>query len=116
MRFLALIAVLALILSPMAAMAAAGIPSYEQLTVANTALGITAATYAPAPDGTPRTQCTLVLETAQIRWRADALAPTSSVGTPFDPGGVLVIPSSAFKSIQFIRTTSTSGVLNITCE
>lgn len=113
---LALAAVLAMILAPIAAIAAPTIPSYEQLTVAGTAVGITAATYGPAPDGTPRTSCLLVLETAQVRWRADGIAPSSTVGTPFDAGGSLTIPASAFKNFQAIRTTGTSGVLNITCE
>lgn len=90
--------------------------SYEQLTVAASSVGITTTTVSPA--GQPQNQhCQAVLETAQIRYRADGTAPTSTVGTPMNTGDVLTIDSAADAlRIRFIRTGATSGVLNIHCH
>lgn len=85
--------------------------TYEQITVADTAIGIATATLANMA------QCSARLETAEIRWRHDGTAPTTTVGTPMQAGDVLTFAdlrdAAAFRAI---RTGSTSGTLNVWCE
>ena len=84
--------------------------TYEQITVANSAIGVAAATYANMA------VCELRLETAEVRWRVDGTDPTSAVGTPLYPGDVLRVESVVdMRFIKFIRTGTTSGVLNVWC-
>ena len=83
--------------------------TFEQITVANTAIGITAA----IRDG--MSACGFRLETAQVRWRIDA-APTASVGTLLEVGDVLTISRiEDAQMIKFIRTGATSGLINVNC-
>lgn len=83
--------------------------SFEQITVANTAIGITAAIRSGM------SACMFRLETAQIRWRIDA-APTASVGTILEIGDVFTISRAEdLIAVKFIRTGSTSGLLNVNC-
>lgn len=83
--------------------------TFEQITVANTAIGITAAIRAGM------SACAVRLETAQIRWRIDA-APSASVGTLLEIGDVLTITRAEdLGMIKFIRTGATSGLLNAWC-
>lgn len=94
------------------------VTTYEQLTVAGSSVGITVATtLRPNSAGQPQmAACSLRLETAEIRYRMDGTAPTSSVGTPLEPGEIIpYIGYADALAIRFIRTTSTSGVLNINC-
>jgi hypothetical protein len=59
--------------------------------------------------------CSCRLETAQVRWRIDA-SPTASVGTPLEVGDVLTLSRlEDIQRIKFIRTGSTSGLLNVWC-
>ena len=89
--------------------------TYESITVAGTAIGITATVTNPA--GLPQqTGCTARLETAQIRYRFDGTDPTASEGMLFEVGEVLNIASNEdARTIRFIRTGATSGVLKISC-
>lgn len=112
-RILAFLLVFAL-----AAPLAAGqiqVKTFEQLTVANTAVGITATVL--KPDGQNQiSKCNLRLETAQIRYRWDGTAPTAAVGTVLEVGDVLVLEGyDVASSIRFIRTGATSGVLDVSC-
>ena len=85
------------------------VTSFEQITVANSAIGVTAAIY------TGMAGCSFRLETAQIRWRIDA-APTASVGTLLEVGDVLTLPHiEDVRRVRFIRTGATSGLLNVWC-
>jgi hypothetical protein len=105
-RFLALIVALALSVP----VAAQRVSRFEQLTVGAAAVGITASTLSGMAT------CTLRLETAQIRWRADGTAPTSAVGTLMEIGDVLTIENILdARAIQFIRTGASSGALDISC-
>lgn len=107
MRKWLLIAALVVLAAPVVAQR---VTTYEQLTVANSSIGITASTLSGM--GT----CLLRLETAQIRWRADGTAPTTTVGTLMEIGDVMPISNiSDARAIRFIRTGGTSGVLNINC-
>jgi len=91
--------------------------TFEQLTVAGTSVGITAATLTTPSGGRPLALCVARLETAQIRFRVDGTAPTASVGTVLEPGDVLTLPRiEDARAARFIRTGATSGVLDIHCE
>ena len=89
--------------------------TYESVTVADTAIGITATI--TNPTGFPQqTGCSARLETAQVRYRFDGTAPTASEGMLFEVGEVLNIGSNEdARAIRFIRTGATSGVLKISC-
>jgi len=83
--------------------------TFEQITVANTAIGVTAAIRAGMAG------CGFRLETAQVRWRID-VAPTASVGTLLEVGDVLTVDRGEdLQRITFIRTGATSGLLNVWC-
>ncbi len=89
--------------------------TYEQLTVADTAIGITAAVRNP-PGLPAQTHCQASLEVASIRFRDDTVDPTASVGELVHVGETLLIASNdQARVIRFIRTGSTSGVLNVRC-
>lgn len=86
--------------------------AFEQVTVGAAAVGFTEATYSVTRTITPA-MAVAKLETAQIRYRDDATDPTAAVGTPADPGDVLVVCGASIASFRAIRTTGTSGVLNV---
>jgi hypothetical protein len=112
-RLISFLLVLALA-APLAA-SQVQVKTFEQLTVAGTAVGITAAIL--SPDGQQQiNRCSVRLETAQIRYRWDGTNPTASVGTILDVGETLPINGfDVAQSIRFIRTGSTSGVLDVEC-
>ncbi|HYE88052.1 MAG TPA: hypothetical protein VEA16_16935 [Vicinamibacterales bacterium] len=89
--------------------------TFEQITVAATAIGITSTI--TNPSGLPQqNRCVARLETAQIRYRTDSVAPTSTVGMVLEVGDVLTITTNEdARRIRFIRTGSTSGVLSVEC-
>ena len=89
--------------------------TYEQITVATSSIGITATI--TNPTGYPQQNtCVLRLETAQVRYRTDGTAPSSTVGTPLEIGDVLVITTNEdARRVRFIRTGATSGLLNAEC-
>lgn len=87
--------------------------AFEQITVAGTSIGFTAA--AITPSGSPEASVAACrLETAQIRWRIDGQAPTSSVGTLLEIGDTVVISGhDSMVRFRAIRTGS-SGTLDCT--
>lgn len=90
--------------------------TYESITVAASAIGLGATTIDPA-NAAPILGCTARLETAQVRFRLDGTAPTSSEGTLMEVGDVLDIRGyQDAKQIQWIRTGATSGVLKVFCS
>jgi hypothetical protein len=81
---------------------------YEQLTVSSTAVPITAATLS----GMGGAQG--VLQGAEVRYRCDGTAPTTTVGTPLQVGSTINFTNLIdARACLFIRTTGTDGVLNI---
>jgi hypothetical protein len=109
--FAALLCLLALALPAIAADTA----SYEALTVAATAVGITETTFKPTGKA-PMTACSARLETAQIRLRDDGTDPTAAVGMPVEVGDVITFATAADAArAKFIRTGATSGVLHVRC-
>lgn len=94
--------------------------TYESITVADTAIGITAGYLPSAVTGCQywkdiNLRCTL--ETAQVRYRVDGTSPTNSEGHVLNAGDVLRI-NSCIEIFYFraIRTGSTSGVLKCTLQ
>lgn len=87
---------------------------FEQVTVANTAIGFT--TTKIDPPGRPQAAYAYCrLETAEIRYTYDGTTPTTTVGTLLEPGDGL--PLQGHDSMQrflAIRTGAVSGVLSCT--
>lgn len=91
------------------------VKTYASLTVADSSVGLASATI--SPDGQQQiAQCYARLETAQIRYRWDGTAPTSSEGILLEVGDTLTIDGfDVASAIRFIRTGATSGVLKVSC-
>jgi hypothetical protein len=90
-----------------------GYVGYEQVTVANSSIGLTAATINQGNGHMQANKAVCRLETAQIRYRLDGTAPTTTVGTPLEIGDVLTITGNdLLNNFRAIRTGGTSGVLN----
>jgi hypothetical protein len=84
------------------------VQTYEQLTVSSTAVLISAATLSKMNAGQG------VLQGAEIRYRCDGTAPTTTVGTPLQVGSTITFGNVIdARACQFIRTTGTDGVLNL---
>jgi len=64
--------------------------------------------------------CIITVEDADVRWRADGTAPTSTEGHLLRVDDVMILDSdrknwrSFLNAIQFIRTGSTDAALKIT--
>lgn len=88
--------------------------SFEQLTVAATAVSLASTTV--NVNGVAAARCVGVLETAEIRVRVDGTAATASVGQVV-PLGTLIDIRGADNVRRFsaIRTGGSSGVLPLTC-
>ena len=82
--------------------------AFEQLTVADTAKTLTAATYGLAK------RSVITVETAQIRFRTDGTAPTAAVGHLADIGDSVTLESAEdIANFKAIRTGAVSAVLNV---
>lgn len=86
--------------------------AFETITVADTAIGFTAATITSASEGEMNFAFCGPLETASVRWRDDGTAPTSSVGHLIEIGGVLEYDGD-LSDIKFIRTGAQSASLPV---
>lgn len=110
---LALMVALALILP--AAPGHADTATFETITVSSTAVGISDSTLNPTYRPR-RVRCLITSETAQIRWRTDGTAPTSTVGHPLDaPGKLRISGYSDLVRFQAIRTGGSDATLSVTC-
>jgi hypothetical protein len=89
--------------------------AFEQITVAGSAIGFTAATVS-AGAGHPQALFAVCrVETAPIRYRFDGGTQTSTVGTFANPGDVIPMQGAdALQNFLAIRVTSTSGQLDCT--
>ncbi len=89
--------------------------AHEAVTVAGVAIGLTAATYAPA--GAPgAVRAVLTLEAGQVRYRYDGTDPTATTGHLLEIGDVLMLEGAGnigrFRAIR----TGVSGTLRVTFE
>lgn len=83
--------------------------AFESITVADTAIGLTSATYGTA------TKAEMTLETASIRVRKDGTNPASDEGHLLQVGDTISLKSAAdLATFKAIRTGATSGVLKVT--
>lgn len=89
--------------------------AFEQITVANTAIGFTAATIDQGGGHPQVSIASCRLETAQVRFTVDGTTPTSTVGTLLEIGDWLTLTSpDLVRNFRAIRTGATSGQLNCT--
>ena len=92
---------------------------FETITVADTAIGFTAAKIAPdvINGSRPVSKVFITNETAEIRFRLDGSDPSSTVGHLMAVGDSIII-DGADKIYRFkaIRTGGTSGTLSVTYE
>ncbi len=84
---------------------------YRQLTVSSSAVSLSDAT-GGIPSGA--TRAVVYVASNPIRWRDDALAPTSSVGVPAVDTDAFELPSiQSINGFQAIRSGSSDATLNI---
>jgi hypothetical protein len=88
--------------------------AFEQITVAGTAIGFTAARITPAGfNQATRADCRL--RTAQVSYTWDGTVPTTTVGTLLEVGEILTLTGhDSLVRFLAIRTTGTSGQLDCT--
>lgn len=80
--------------------------AYEDLTVATTAVGFTAATRGTA------NRATVLCEVAPVRFTLGGTTPTASVGDTLEVGDRLILDSAdQIARVLFIRREGTSGTL-----
>lgn len=97
------------------AQAQTNIVTFETVTFGASSTGLTATTIRPSGQGFV-TICSGKIETAQIRYRYDGVAPTASIGVLGDIGDVITINGLAnIDLFRGIKTGSSSGVINFSC-
>ena len=84
---------------------------FGQLAIDNTAGGVA---LVPALYGTHK-RALITVETAQIRFRIDGGAPTSTVGHILNPGDTITLDSNSdIANFKAIRTGTLSGLITAT--
>jgi len=96
-------------------LAAARFYTTETVTIADTAVGLDAATHSPT--GRPQmTHCLGRLDDAPVRFWTSADVPTSTTGILLSVGDTLTLESHAdLVNLRLIRTGDESGTLQIQC-
>ena len=95
---------------------------YESVTVTDSATALTASKYKDSGSVSTNAQrgaarAVITVETAQLRYRYDGTAPTSTEGHILNINDVLVLVGpDALANFQGIRTGGTSAVLKVTYE
>lgn len=83
--------------------------AFEQITVSNSAIGFTTATYAPTGQ-LPASLAYITLETNPIRFRNDGTNPTASVGHLVNPAQTIeVCGTLAVSQMRMIRQGAADG-------
>ena len=89
--------------------------TFERITVTNTAVGVATATTNPTGRQQMNT-CYARLESGGVYFRDDGTDPTATVGAPLDVGDTVTISGNSIaRSIRFIRSASTNGILSVRC-
>jgi|TARA_R110002020_G_scaffold456560_1_gene673136 hypothetical protein len=89
---------------------------FEQVTVDATSggVGLTSSKYAPS-GSPPRNVARISVDTASIKVTEDGTAPTASLGDTYAAGDQFIVSGvNSLRKLRMIRTTSTSGVINVT--
>src|SRR3990167_7361021 len=91
--------------------------TFEALTVDDTTGGVRITATIIRPSGRPpQLECLGRLETAQIRYRYDGTAPSTTVGNLWEVGEEKLISGPAYlDAFRAIRTGATSGTLTVHC-
>lgn len=88
--------------------------AFEQITVANTAIGFTS-TKITSPDGVLMTKAVCNLETGEVRYTIDGTTPTSTVGMIWAVNTSLTfVGHDVLSNFRAIRDSGTSGQLDCT--
>lgn len=89
---------------------------YETLTVSTTALGGTAAVYAPA-DEDPATVAVISVESNGIRFRYDGGTPTSAIGHALSSGATYeLLGADNIANLRMIRSGGADATVHLTYE
>lgn len=81
---------------------------FEKVTVADSAVGLTAGKVALADS------VTITVETANVRVRMDGVAPDATTGILLEPGDTLeVVTRENLTNLKAIRTGAVSGVMQV---
>lgn len=89
--------------------------AFEQIAVANSAIGFTASKITPsgAPGQSQAVVASCRLETAEVRYTVDGTTPTTTVGTLLEVGEILTVQGhDSMLLFKAIRTGATSGQLD----
>lgn len=78
---------------------------YEALTVSSTAKGGTIPTGA--------TGALITVESADVRWRDDGVAPTATVGNPITAGDPPFFYTGDLSALRFIRQSTTDATVHL---
>lgn len=90
--------------------------TFEALTVSTSAVGITNAILRPPGQGLQNNFCTAYVDGANVRYRFDGTAPTTSVGAIASSGDTVSIDNlEQATAIRFIRDDSVDATLEIHC-
>lgn len=104
---------LALLLALTVPLSAWSYVGFEQITVAATSIGFTTSRIDNQNGHPQATIAVCRLETAEVRYRMDGVAPTSTVGTLLEIGDYLTLQGpDLLQSFRAIRTGGTSGTLS----
>lgn len=114
-RIVSYLVLLSALVAPLAAQS--NLVTFENVTIDNTAAGIGFLAATITPVGVPiMTVCSGKLETAQIRYRYDGTAPTTTIGALIDVGDVVTIRGYGYlQAFRAIRTGASSGTIQFHC-
>ena len=88
--------------------------AFESITVADSATRLTIGNVLGNSGQSMAEAVTILVETAQLRWRDDGTDPTSSVGNLANVGSILRIENrNRILAFRAIRTGSTSATLRV---
>jgi hypothetical protein len=107
--------VVALVVALGMSASAARVKTFETITVADTAIGIS--TLIHSPTALPQMKvCLLRVEAAEVRIRWDGTAPTASVGMPVEVLETIKVETfTDISQLKMIRTTGTSASVTVVC-
>lgn len=85
--------------------------AYEAVTVSNSAIGLTKATYDPGQEHQKAIRALITVETANMRYTYDGTTPTSTVGHLVGNGDVVTLNGYGnIKRFKAIRTDSDASI------
>lgn len=89
--------------------------AFEELTISNTAIQLTADTFEDS-DGVAK-RVVITIQDAQIRWRYDGTNPTTTVGHVSNPFDTIVLQTAGnIKNFRAIRKGSSNAELSVSYE